>query len=123
MGERGTIRINFEEGPVCFYTHWQGDSLPENLQKSLLRGKSRWDDPSYLARIIFSSMIQEGIESLMGYGISPTPHMGNHPILEIYPDKMNVSWMVPHSLEIEIWSFEEFTKLPETFFNVRFRDP
>ena len=35
------------------------------------RGENRWGDDSYLARIIFSEMIQHEVLKETGYGISP----------------------------------------------------
>lgn len=68
MGNRGQININNE---VYLYSHWGGDdvSLMKVMEKALSR-KQRWTDPSYLARIIFSTMIKDDINGETGYGIA-----------------------------------------------------
>lgn len=55
---------------VYFYTHWDGFVLPLILQRALVRGKGRWNDEPYLARIIFSEMIKDSVLTDTGYGIS-----------------------------------------------------
>lgn len=71
MGDRAQIKFIEETGgELYFYTHWDGYKLHEILQSALERGKDRWDDTPYLARIIFSEMIQHNIKDNTGYGIS-----------------------------------------------------
>jgi hypothetical protein len=63
------------DGPerVCLYTHWGRDQLPSQLRAALVRGKNRWTDAPYLARIIFCEMIQKDVLGELGYGISSIP--------------------------------------------------
>ena len=77
---RQNIRIDYSYQPpygdggksLFFYSHWDGDGpLKEKLKQALIRGIERWDDESYLARIIFSEMTKEDIDSLTSYGIAP----------------------------------------------------
>ena len=77
MGDRANIKLidnkdteGKEIGVMWLYTHWGGHSLFEDLKSALIRGKSRWDDDSYLARIIFSEMIQGEVLDTTGYGLS-----------------------------------------------------
>ena len=70
MGDRGNIIIKDGESTVYLYTHWEGSRLNEILKSALKRGKTRWEDGAYLARIIFCEMIGEDTEELTGYGIS-----------------------------------------------------
>jgi len=69
MGDRGNIIVKDGESTVYLYTHWSGSNLPESIQASLKRGKDRWTDGQYLARILFDDMVQ-GDRGLTGYGIS-----------------------------------------------------
>ena len=75
MGDRGNIVLKLEahhkpEQYLYLYTHWSGSRILETLQKALVRGRSRWDDPSYLARIIFCELIgANNWESLTGFGL------------------------------------------------------
>lgn len=74
MGNRGNISLKYKNGEkIYFYSHWGGDneSLSTIVRDALIRGKDRWGDESYLARIIFSEMIKEEVEKSTGYGIAP----------------------------------------------------
>lgn len=82
MGDRRNVVVEFTNGTsVALYTHWAGSDLPQTLAKALDRGRSRWDDPTYLTRMIFSEMIaaeagDDVIGVLMsetGFGIEPIP--------------------------------------------------
>jgi len=71
MGDRANINfVERDGGELYFYTHWHGTELPKILARALDRGRDRWTDESYLARIIFSEMIKEEIEDTTGFGIS-----------------------------------------------------
>ena len=75
MGCRGTIEIwengaapKDEEKPVVLYTHWGAKEMEDDLRDVLSR-KVRWNDPSYLSRMIFSRMIRNDIDGELNYGI------------------------------------------------------
>lgn len=72
MGDRGNIIVKDGESKVYLYTHWTGSELPEVLKSALRRGKSRWDDGQYLARIIFCEMVKGQEMDETGFGISST---------------------------------------------------
>jgi hypothetical protein len=70
MGDRGIVKMVGEGQPsLNFYTHWGATDLPAVVAEALKRGKGRWDDESYLNRIVFSEMIQDDVLSETGYGI------------------------------------------------------
>jgi hypothetical protein len=72
MGDRRNVVVKHDqERAVALYTHWGGSDLPATLANALKRGESRWDDSTYLTRIIFSEMIQREVLSETGYGIEP----------------------------------------------------
>ncbi|MHC1728024.1 MAG: hypothetical protein AB9866_18820 [Syntrophobacteraceae bacterium] len=72
MGARRNIALKYTQGQkIYFYTHWGAEELEETLRKALSRGKDRWGDESYLARIIFSEMIKDEVMETTGYGIAP----------------------------------------------------
>ena len=84
MGARRNIELSYKEGgKIYFYTHWDADTLEDILKEALKKGVSRWDDESYLARIIFSNMIRNSIDELTGYGIAPYPQDEQHPTIEV----------------------------------------
>jgi len=70
MGDRGQIKIN----DVYLYTHWYGSNLKKILASALNRGRSRWEDPEYLARIIFCEMVKGEEMDDEGFGIGPELH-------------------------------------------------
>lgn len=71
MGDRANIRVVEEQGgTLYFYTHWSGTELPATLAVALDAGRGRWNDESYLSRIIFSRMVREDIDGETGYGLS-----------------------------------------------------
>jgi hypothetical protein len=74
MGDGAQIILceypNNPERDIYLYAHWGGDELPKTLANALDRGRNRWDDPSYLNRIIFSEMIQEDVLGETGFGLS-----------------------------------------------------
>ena len=106
MGDRANVFVVEEsekpEVGVYLYTHWSGTELPSTLQDALARGKGRWSDGSYLARIIFSEMIKGEVMEETGYGISPYPQDGENRILTVYVDKQVVSFGGKN------WSFQEY---------------
>jgi len=73
MGMRRNVALKFDEeyNAIYFYTHWGAATLEDTLRNALKRGRERWDDPPYLARIIFSEMIQDEVMDTLGYGIAP----------------------------------------------------
>jgi hypothetical protein len=72
MGDRGNIIVKDGDSTVFLYTHWSGSDLPETVKSALQRGKDRWTDGPYLARILFCEMVKGDEMSLTGFGISST---------------------------------------------------
>ena len=66
MGDRGQVLIK-DEG-VYLYTHWSATELVETVKTALAK-RRRWDDPEYLARIIFNEMTKGSEMEETGYGI------------------------------------------------------
>jgi hypothetical protein len=97
MGDRGNIKI----GGVYLYTHWGGSEIKQTLQKALKK-KWRWDDESYLARIIFCEMIRGEESGETGFGISTGIVDNEYDILEV--DVANQTVQEGKRK----WSFEEF---------------
>lgn len=72
MGDRGNIIVKDRDSTVYLYSHWTGSDLPDVLKSALKRGKSRWNDGQYLARIIFCEMVKGSEMDETGFGISST---------------------------------------------------
>ena len=67
MGDRGSVHIKDES--VWLYTHYGARELTETVRKALSHTK-RWNDPEYLARIVFDEMTRDAFCPYTGYGIS-----------------------------------------------------
>ena len=90
MGDRANIEVRGDGGSVFFYTHWTGSELPDVLQKALVRGRDRWRDPVYLARVIFCEMVRGDELSITGFGISPRAQDGRHRMIVVDVDAQEV---------------------------------
>lgn len=71
MGDRGAILVKHWESEVYLYTHWDAHSI-EEMAKSVMSKKLRWNDGQYLSRMIFEKMITDAYSLETGYGISST---------------------------------------------------
>lgn len=70
MGDRGNIIIKEPDGGEVFlYTHWERYKAVDNARTALAK-RWRWDDESYLARIIFDVMTEDAHGDETGFGIS-----------------------------------------------------
>lgn len=89
MGDRANIVICEDGTRIYLYTHWSGYEAPETLRKALAR-KQRWDDPAYLARIIFCEMVKGSEADETGFGISTRQQDNEYPLLIVDMDKGEV---------------------------------
>jgi hypothetical protein len=72
VADGGTmVRVPENRPSVYFYTHWGAEGLEETLASSLERARDRWDDETYLARVIFTDMTADAGDDVTGYGIAP----------------------------------------------------
>lgn len=71
MGDRAQVIVKSDKNKVYLYSHWDGVGLIQIVQRAMSseRGRRRWDDGPYLARIIFSEMIKNDIDGETGFGI------------------------------------------------------
>ena len=108
MGDRGNICMQESNtNKIFFYSHYNGYELFNVLQSALKRGKDRWDDESYLARIIFCEMIKDDLMSSTGFGISTYLTDNEYPVFVVDSKKQKV-FVFDNS-----WSFEDFIELEE----------
>lgn len=84
MGDKANVFVRQEEdgAGVYLYTHWGGHNLPETVQAALAH-KVSWDDPQYLARVIFCHMIGDDVRGDLNYGISARIGDNGHKILVV----------------------------------------
>lgn len=97
MGMRQNIGMKYSDNnKVYVYSHWGGENgmspLKKKLQRALKR-QQRWDDESYLARIIISEVIKLDIDDEVGYGIAPYPLEEEYPTIEVDFEKKTVDGM------------------------------
>jgi len=71
MGDRAQVLI--KDTGVFLYTHWDGTELIKTVKRALAK-RQRWDDPEYLARIIFDEMVGENQGKETGFGIGTEQH-------------------------------------------------
>lgn len=97
MGMRQNIKLVYipqdiektiTEKAIYIYSHWGGgfeyrdSSLADAIVRAL--GKhERWDDPEYLARMIFSEVVKEDVNGNTGFGLAPYEMDSNFNTIEI----------------------------------------
>ena len=114
MGDRANIQVtgHADRDVVYLYTHWGGTELPETVQRGLERGKERWDDSQYLARILFCQFLMdysEGVDGLTGFGISGIVHDGDTRIVEVDVPHQTV-YLTAFGKQVE-YSFADYVAL------------
>jgi hypothetical protein len=127
MGDRGNICVRQRSYPgelpahVWLYAHSGGRDLPVTL-RTALRRKQRWDDETYLARIIFCMMLGSASD-LSGFGISTRMTDNQCPILLVDCRKKTVSVCEPDALlsPSRTVTFDEYVAMSHTELQV-FRD-
>lgn len=112
MGDRGVIEIidPQNDNKVCLYTHWSGSDLDATLAKALDRGRERWNDSSYLTRIIFNEMTKGFEMDTAGFGIYPGDGVDSgpdNPVITMFWWRSNRSGS--HDLYTELRIQEEGT--------------
>lgn len=118
MGDRANVVMDEQDGGKIFlYSHWGGTDLPKTLQTALRR-KARWEDESYLARIIHREMIRGCENKETGFGISTTPPDNSYPYLRVNCDKQTVTIDFEpvakyHKGGNKVLSFKEYCDAPE----------
>jgi hypothetical protein len=105
---------------VWFYTHWSGTNIQDVVRNALAK-KWRWDDESYLARIVFDELTKSEHGEETGFGISTHMQDNEHDIVVvdvprqmvlIVPESVLVDMRLPeHTAEFDRWTFHEFVAL------------
>jgi len=91
MGDRANIVIQSNGERVYLYGHWMGHEMPAIAQRALQR-RQRWDDASYLARIVFCEMINGHEKEETGFGISTGLTDNERPICILDIDNQMVTF-------------------------------
>lgn len=109
MGNRANIKIiQYENAtPLYLYTHWNGSIWNIELAKALKFGESRWNDTSYLTRIIISRMYAHDVNDTTGGGIGVDVIPDNeNPIIVV---DMQTNTVYFEGAEEDSETFREFT--------------
>ena len=85
MGDRANVGIRSCGEEVWLYTHWLGSDLPEIVAAALDKGRDRWDQAEYLARIVFQAMLGED-KGNTGFGIWTSPPDNEHDLIVLDVD-------------------------------------
>lgn len=104
MGDRA--QVHFTDTGAFLYTHFGGYKIDEVVASALDRGRSRWNDPEYLARIVFSEMIRDDIDGTTGYGIGTDRHSDVSRIVHVDCDEKEVT--VDTRDEATTYTFDAF---------------
>lgn len=76
---------------IWLYGHWSGANLPKSVQEALRIGRGRWQDDSYLTRIIFCQMLKrcygkeplEAFDDTASFGIGVCMQDNEYPIIVV----------------------------------------
>ena len=112
MGDRANVHV--KDAGVLLYTHWGGTALPLTVQRALARGKGRWGDEAYLARIVFCEMVSGDEMGDTGYGISAETMMcdNEHKIIQLDSRDLMVRFMnEDRDVAYNTWTMEEYVDL------------
>lgn len=108
MSTPAQVEITMDKfGAVYLYTHFKGEKINEIVRNSLSK-KWRWNDPEYLARIIFEEMIGDDRGTETGYGIGVS-HTGVNRSIEVNCEEQLVTVWEKNECIYE-GSFDEFIK-------------
>lgn len=125
MGDRGNIFFVDSElddtlwNGIYMYSHWGGSFLPSQVQHALARGRGRWGDSQYLARIVFGELVADDVLGETGFGLSTVIGDNGHPIIRVNDVDQTVSFCIPgteadRATEPMVsWSFAEFVGLDD----------
>lgn len=85
MGDRGNVAIvQNKSDQVWLYSHWGGSELPDRVREGLKAGTGRFNDDSYLTKIIIGHCVPaDNWQEETGYGISCRLQDNEHPIIVV----------------------------------------
>jgi hypothetical protein len=127
MGDRANIVLRQQDQAIYLYSHWGGYDMPETLRQALVNGRNRWNDETYLGRIIFNTMTKGYEDGEAGFGIGVYPSDNEYAYLVVdaragmvtvhrnLPRQEDGSWTRP----FREFTFEEYVAEPRTWDNVQ----
>lgn len=122
MGDRANIYLTTETDAtrgIYLYTHWNGCEWPELLRKALSKqhARRRWDDESYLSRILILELFSDLAGSETGGGVSTSITDNEYPITVVDLQNQVVAFATPGSeVNSDAWvghmKFSEYVAQP-----------
>tara|TARA_R110000824_G_scaffold327986_2_gene514820 strand:- start:43 stop:405 length:363 start_codon:yes stop_codon:yes gene_type:complete len=101
MGDRINIELRFgyldplrcKPNSIHIYGHWAGSHVIEGnlLRFAIDSARTRWDDPTYCARIIMSRLMAASHNDTTGWGISPDYTDSENPAVVVDLENHTVS--------------------------------
>jgi hypothetical protein len=99
---------------IFFYTHWRGSDTLDIAMRAIAK-RQRWDDPAYLARIVFCELIKGATDGETGFGIWTDRCDYEHDDVVIDCDTQEVYQRHPETGRItDRISFQQIANLLET---------
>ena len=109
MGDRGHIVVEQygDNDPVVLYAHWRASELPAILATALSH-QERWDDPGYLARIIFDELTDHAGD-FTGAGIGTEIHGDVWRVIRVDPNNKEVIFEDPNDYDRDEYSGNKYS--------------
>lgn len=108
MGARTQVYI--KDTKVYLYSHWGSQGIRETIRTALAK-RWRWDDPEYLARIIFDEMTKGQHNTETGFGIGTKEHLDIDNLITIDCAKQEVIFFEKsYKQPVKGYPFEKFIK-------------
>ncbi len=105
MGNRGQVLI--EDEKIYLYTHWGAEDIVSDVSMALSRHQ-RWDDPEYLARIIFDELSGNEKGEETGFGIGTSQHTDIEKLVIVNCGDKKVIIKDIYGESEEVLSFQDF---------------
>ena len=111
MGDRGNIKVVEEGAPDLFmYTHWCGSELEIIVRQGLDKGRSLWDDASYLNRVLFCTLVENGNDDVTGFGLSTIMGDGDDRVVTVNHSDKTVTDLSGRTQSFDDFTFDDFTE-------------
>lgn len=111
MGDRANIII--KDTGIAMYLHWGAKTVEKQI-KTVLQKRERWDEPAYLARMIFNETTKDLKSDILGSGLyvvnSDNEVWDGHIIIIINCKEETVAVRDNEQGTLRLYTFEEFVK-------------
>lgn len=106
------VKTHATDAEVYLYTHDGGTNLLRDVQRALRR-RARWNDPSYLTRMIFDEMTagRQGSETGAGIDVRAGDNECGRPYVVVDVPRLEVRLEDPVERNVvRRWTFYQFCK-------------